>query len=320
VFLASVLFCLALNFKQMALYYAPAFFLYLLRWSYLAPTLRGKAARLATCASAVLLAFAACWAPLLAHGPDVAVQALRRVFPVGRGLFEDKVANFWCTVNPVLKPRERLTALALVGLAAALTLVGLAPSAWVLWRGRTRAGDTDWFGDLRWLLFASSSSFFLFSYHVHEKSVLLPCVAALLLLDELPLAMTAYQVLAVYSMAPLLHKDGVLPSTMCATGMFGVWIAFNHERRLREAVDAAPHLLWGLALTMLVPGVVLSLLVATETRSPLPGKWPDLWVVVLEAHAFVGLLAFHAFACVTHYRRAWAAGFGANAVLHEHRD
>ncbi len=31
---------------------------------------------------------------------------LERLFPVGRGLYEDKVANFWCTVSPVFKLRQ----------------------------------------------------------------------------------------------------------------------------------------------------------------------------------------------------------------------
>lgn len=33
---------------------------------------------------------------------------LCRIFPFGRGLFEDKVANFWCIADFVIKIRHRV--------------------------------------------------------------------------------------------------------------------------------------------------------------------------------------------------------------------
>jgi alpha-1,3-glucosyltransferase len=33
-------------------------------------------------------------------------QIVHRVFPLARGLFEDKVANVWCSISPVLKMKE----------------------------------------------------------------------------------------------------------------------------------------------------------------------------------------------------------------------
>jgi len=34
------------------------------------------------------------------------MQALNRIFPLFRGLYQDKVANVWCAVNIVVKLRE----------------------------------------------------------------------------------------------------------------------------------------------------------------------------------------------------------------------
>lgn len=31
---------------------------------------------------------------------------MKRMFPVDRGLYEDKVANFWCAISPVFKLRH----------------------------------------------------------------------------------------------------------------------------------------------------------------------------------------------------------------------
>lgn len=47
--------------------------------------------------------------PFIWFHPDSILQIVYRVFPFNRGLFEDKVANFWCTTNILIKYREILT-------------------------------------------------------------------------------------------------------------------------------------------------------------------------------------------------------------------
>lgn len=44
--------------------------------------------------------FIACWWPFL-QNKETALSVLNRLFPIGRGLYEDKVANFWCSLSPV---------------------------------------------------------------------------------------------------------------------------------------------------------------------------------------------------------------------------
>lgn len=34
------------------------------------------------------------------------IQVLKRMFPIDRGLYEDKVANFWCAISPAIKLRQ----------------------------------------------------------------------------------------------------------------------------------------------------------------------------------------------------------------------
>ena len=104
--LGAVLYCLSLNFKHMALYYAPAIFFYLLKgcltprtagvtlWS--AQGMLHALSSIAQLGGAVLLTFAALWWPYCAYADGHSCiqglgQVLRRLFPLGRGLFEDKV-------------------------------------------------------------------------------------------------------------------------------------------------------------------------------------------------------------------------------------
>lgn len=116
----SVFFCLALNFKQMTLYYAPAIFAYLLGRCF-SPfyfwntnnknTARNEALkRFVALGVTVILVFAVLWWPFLVWGPSdedasgmsslgIILQrgkhVLHRIFPLERGLFEGKVANLW---------------------------------------------------------------------------------------------------------------------------------------------------------------------------------------------------------------------------------
>lgn len=100
--LGCVLFSLALNYKQMILYHALPVFVYLLRDCF-QPSLStlGIAKRFALKGFAVALVFGILWAPWLSS-KAATLQLLHRVFPVARGVFEDKVANVWCVINVVV--------------------------------------------------------------------------------------------------------------------------------------------------------------------------------------------------------------------------
>lgn len=210
-FWASAFFVGALGFKQMALYYAFPVFCFLLG-STLSP--RINIPRFLGIALATVLAFAVLLLPLAAgavydakrgvlarpelegknanltmfpwaedyvsptaiYWPVVQQldQMIHRILPFERGLFEDKVANFWCALNVVVKlrkyPAELLRRVSLV-----LTLAtSLPPSLILLFKPKKEVLP---------LAFATASwAFFLFSFQVHEKSVLIPLMPMTLLL------------------------------------------------------------------------------------------------------------------------------------------
>lgn len=152
-----------------------------------------------TVASAACLIFAPF---IVLRFPSSLLQVFARMFPFGRGLFEDKVANFWCATNVVYKWRqshtlhERLPVIALFA-----TVLGILPSfchiLYVSWKSPMPATEsknnapsprTTWRSLaqidridpspashlLPLALFNCAMAFFLFSFQVHEKSILLP--------------------------------------------------------------------------------------------------------------------------------------------------
>uniref|UniRef100_A0A669BGL9 Alpha-1,3-glucosyltransferase n=1 Tax=Oreochromis niloticus TaxID=8128 RepID=A0A669BGL9_ORENI len=106
--LGSMAFSLALNYKQMELYHALPFFCYLLGKCIKTGLIGRGLFLLVRIGVTVLATFALCWLPFLAE-PSQAMQVVRRIFPVARGLFEDKVANTWCSLNTLIKIKSILS-------------------------------------------------------------------------------------------------------------------------------------------------------------------------------------------------------------------
>ena len=200
---SCVFFVLALGFKQMALYYAPAMFAYLLgvclspriniprflgiavvtvasfailllpiflgaiydarRGIVARPELFGNAAPLPIFTQYSFKIDPHAWYyPLIQQ----TAQIIYRVFPFARGLFEDKVANFWCALNVLIKLRNYPTEI-LQRASLLATLAAIIPPCFIIFAKPRK--------ELLPLAFATTAwAFFLFSFQVHEKSVLLP--------------------------------------------------------------------------------------------------------------------------------------------------
>lgn len=79
--------------------------------------------------------------------------------PLERGLFEDYVANFWCTSHALVKWKRRLPPRALARLCAAATALALAPAVAHQVARPSRRG-------FLYCLLNCSLAFFLFSYQV----------------------------------------------------------------------------------------------------------------------------------------------------------
>lgn len=133
--------------------------------------------------------------------PTTILDPITRIFPFSRGLFEDKVANFWCFSNVILKWRNLVGSGILVKLSTLLTAVGFSPAVVGLLRTgfslRTKENPVDPASEgnepstteagtllplLLLSMLTSSFSFFLFSFQVHEKTILVPLLPLTLIM------------------------------------------------------------------------------------------------------------------------------------------
>ncbi|KFW89425.1 Dolichyl pyrophosphate Man9GlcNAc2 alpha-1,3-glucosyltransferase [Phalacrocorax carbo] len=210
--LGSVAFCLALNYKQMELYHSLPFFCYLLGKCF-KKGLKGKGLVLLTkIAGTVVVSFAVCWLPFCTDMEQM-MQVLRRLFPIDRGLFEAcmfssppphcKLANIWCSLSVLIKIKNTVSPQTQLKLSFAVTFLSLLPTCIKLTVQPSLRG-------FKFALVSCALSFFLFSFQVHEKSILLASVPVCLIINEIPFMATWFLLVSTFSMLPLLLKDGLL--------------------------------------------------------------------------------------------------------------
>ncbi|CAM6100947.1 unnamed protein product [Calypogeia fissa] len=197
--LACVLFSLSLNHKQMSMYYAPAFFAYLLGK---ALQRRNPLLRVFQLGCTVILTFTICWWPFL-RSSGAASEVLSRLAPLHRGLYEDYVANFWCGTTMLFKWKHLFAQPTLAKLALGATISAALPSMVQQIRAPSRKG-------FLYAMLNSSFAFYFFAYQVHEKSILLPIIPASLLALEEPQVLQWLVPYSMFSMLPLLRRDDLL--------------------------------------------------------------------------------------------------------------
>lgn len=122
--LGCFLFSLALNHKQMSAYFAPAFFSYLLGKGLRCQNPLLKVLKLGL---VVIGTFFIVWWPYL-QSADAFLQVLSRLAPFERGIYEDYVANFWCTSSILIKWKRLFTIPTLKLLSLGATVSASLPS------------------------------------------------------------------------------------------------------------------------------------------------------------------------------------------------
>lgn len=344
---ASVFFVAALGFKQMALFYAPAIAFYL-AGSCLFPRL--NPIRFILLAITTLTSFAALYAPLLlgtlydtyrsialpsdARLPPLLTsplltslpldlspktnyhpylvqitQSIHRIFPFYRGLFEDKVANLWCLLHSSgIHKLHHYAPSTLSTASLTLTTLAILPPCLLLLLHPSRKL-------LPLALATSSWAFFLCSYQVHEKNVLLPLLPTTLLLatkSGMRPANRAWigfaNTLASWTLFPLLTKDDLRVPYAALTALWTYLLGlppFSLSAYFPGTDNDRPH--WTTTSLHLAFYAAMACWHAAELFVTPPPSMPDLWTVGNVCLGAVG------FGCVY----LWCLGrlVGASGVL-----
>lgn len=311
--MGAICFVLSLCFKQMALYYSPIFFAYLLSKSTYSPGI--NLPRLFAISVSTALAFIGSFGPIYIFGGyKNLVQSMHRIFPFARGIFEDKVANFWCVSNIFIKYRNLFTQKDLQLYSLLATVIGLLPSFIITFLYPKRHL-------LPYALAACSMSFFLFSFQVHEKTILLPLLPITLLYtsrDWNVLSLVCWiNNVALFTLWPLLKKDNLVLQ-YGVMFMFSNWLIGNFSfvtpRFLPKFLTPGPSisdidvdyrrasllpksLIWRLIIvgSYIAMGIIHFL---DYYVSP-PSKYPDLWVL---ANCSLGFSCFVTFWIWNNYK------------------
>ena len=323
---ASFFFVGALCFKQMALYYAPSVFAFLLG-SCILP--RIKVLQLFAISITTLVSFGLMFVPMLVGAlldfqrginaplslderkvnplmelliPHINVnshfypiflqltQIIHRCFPFARGIFEDKVANVWCALHTIHKLNLYPTPL-LQRISSMATLIAILPACMTISLHPRKEL-------LPWAMASCAWGFFLCSFQVHEKSVLLPLLPMITLLsgeDGLGVEMRGWigwsNILAVWTMFPLLKRDGLRIPYFVLTGLWAYLLSLPPASLNLYFGSRTPQsgLLWPAKALHLSFYIAMIIWHVFEALMPPPETKPDLWAVL---NVLIGAVGF----------------------------
>ncbi|CAN3370076.1 dolichyl pyrophosphate Man9GlcNAc2 alpha-1,3-glucosyltransferase [Diutina catenulata] len=289
--LASIWFICCINFKQMGLYYSTFIFVYILSQLKSFQQLVQVGVTVLVTQAVLLLPFIIAEA---APGGASSIlesltQILIRVFPFNRGLFEDKVANFWCVSNVVVKYKNILEAAQLSKLALLATIAAIIPINVILFYKLRKATKNEESTRVRSIILGftgNALAFYLFSYQVHEKSILIPLLPATFLLCVDPNMIDIVQWInnvGCFSMYPLLKRDEL------GLQYFVTVFLINWLVGARLGVMKSRGWMWDLVIKGSYAAMII-FHIADKWFSP-PTQWPDLWVILNCTISF-GCFAF----------------------------
>lgn len=304
--LASIWFMLCINFKQMGLYYAPFIFTYILaslftrKKTVLLTIFSFNITKLILVGLTVIITQLVVLSPfLLGKTPlykklESLQQILVRVFPFQRGLFEDKVSNLWSVTNLFIKYKSIFSVQQLTKLALIVTLVSLIPSNALLFYKYLfkELSPKARFISLIYGFSATSWSFYLFSFQVHEKSVLVPLIPSTLLFllnDKNHISIIQWiNNACVFSMFPLLKKDGLLMQYTINLFLSN-WLISGFKLK-NNLLFSNKKIIWD--MVFILSYVAMLIYHILEAFVMPPAKYPDIWLILNTAISFVCFLLF----------------------------
>lgn len=218
-------------------------------------------------------------------------QSIHRIFPFARGLFEDKVANIWCAIHSSgIYKLNRYSSVLLGRAALGLTLLSIAPPCAIIFLKPKREFTPLAFATTAW-------GFFLCSYQVHEKNVLLPLLPMTLLLaseggmkPETRAWVGYANLLGCWTMFPLLKRDELRVPYFVLTLLWSYLMGLppsSVKAYTASLCDGGLH--WSAKVVHLSTYAAMLIWHGAEFFIPPAPSKPDLWVV---ANVCIGAAGF----------------------------
>jgi len=236
--LATFIYCLGINFKQMSLYYSIAFFPFVFIKIYTdsshskQPIVKKLVWRNWKIVWLVIITIGTnlvLWSPYIFSKNAAWKVVLQRIFPIYRGLYEDKVANFWCFINNFINMRSLFSHKILTLFSASCTLLGCIPSIMMVMKRPNRKAFIM-------SVFNISMSFYMFSYMVHEKTILLPLLPLTMLFYTYCHVFTTMMLFGLFSNFFLLQKDECDIPYFAILILYAV-VGYDYEIACVESID-----------------------------------------------------------------------------------
>ena len=201
IFFGISFFILCINFKQMGLYYSIPIFLYIIK-----DTLNLSNNNIFKFSFYIIIYtiyvifnFMLIWSPWILNNNIEDVIA--RIFHKW-DIKERKVANFWYLLNYFyeLSNSENLIKYSII----IIIITMIIPFSKIMFSGKVSIKKTNF------TFFIISLSFYLFSYNVSEKSIMLPFLAYLLCFFYLSEILPSFYLVSMFSLQNLLEEDNLL--------------------------------------------------------------------------------------------------------------
>jgi alpha-1,3-glucosyltransferase len=284
--LSVVFLMLSIAFKQMNIYSVPAFGAALLGIGMSGGTFKSTIISYFKYGIFAVLTLAACFGPFL-ESKETIVPVLHRLFPVNRGLFEEKVANFWCSLAILTKFHRKHSNEQLFRYCLLSVLTVLIPISLGFVVKGMRKGGLGIVAFLRGLSLVCLSMY-LFSYHVHEKQILIPLLPITFLLSDSPWFVYFFTSWASFSLFPLMKKDNL------QVAYFAVCLAWNCVFFLSNSSRRIGGL-WKFLIFISLDFILVNH--AVQVFWTPPAKYPDLFLVLntLSSSGAFGISAVYLF-------------------------
>lgn len=278
--LTCIFFSMALNYKQMELYHALPFFFYYIGCvykTYKKHKFSTALKQLCILVCSVTFTFILLWAPFITNSQQI-FQVIHRVFPLERGVFEDKVSNLWCLVN-VLYKLKNINNQTMAMICLLTTLISVLPSCLDLFRNPNK---------IKFLLslINCSLSFFLFSFQVHEKSILLVAIPVLMYSPQNTFICTWFVTITTFSMLPLLIKDNLFVPFISLSLIYFMVFSSIEKITSKQNESSKLHLFRNISLL----GCVVITICFIVLNPPV--KYPYLWPLIVSTYSCIHFIVF----------------------------